>query len=78
MSIEKLCRLEMGEGTGMTGRDKPRHPKSPPVQSREARETHRKGSTAASTGLKGKMHGWQFRRCPKAAPTQCCKCPEQE
>ena len=53
-------------------------PKEPPVQSREARETHRKGSTAASTDLKGKMHGWQFRRCPKAAPTQCCKCPEQE
>ena len=40
LSIEKICRLEMGEGTGMTGRDKPRHPRSPQSsQGKQERDT---------------------------------------
>ena len=28
LSIEKICRLELEEGTGMPGRDNPHHPGS--------------------------------------------------
>lgn len=56
LNIEKICRLELGEGTGMTGRDIPRHPRSP--QCSQGKQERHTGKVQQQLVLASTTNAW--------------------